>query len=311
MVYLITKFFQLCGSKTGAWAMLALVLVQACFLIGAGQPELDPERARAADDAVEQMAAALAHHAGNRWAGKYVKVARLATDHNDAVRDRLEAAVQARTNCRLVKDTVFTSMYDAALAKAARLGVLSAPCADAWKTQPPADLDEALAVARDAQTGYLVFGSVEEFRRDNDGAQLRLRIRAADAASARCVFDETVRVKTPRAVFANCAGNKGAPKGIGVGVRIAGWLLFVVLLPLTTAFLWQTLLGHESNLVNALCLVALAGTATLAGWAMLRFGLPSVMEALVLLAAFVLAAAWDLYVLGLLEKRRVKLKYQM
>lgn len=311
MVYLMTRIFQFLGTKTGAWAMLVLLLVQGYFLIGTGQPELDPQRAQAADGAAGEMAAALAQYAGNGWAGKYVKVARLTRDPNDALRVRLETALQARTNCRLVEDTVFTSMYDGAIGRASRLGLVSAPRADGWKTQPPAGLEEALTLARDTQTDYLVFGSVEEFRRYDNGARLRLRVLVAEAASLQCVFDQTAVVETPRAVFADHAGGAGAEQGLGAGTKFAGWLLFVVLLPVATAFLWQTLLGYESNLINALCLAALAAAAPFAGWAMLRFGVPDLFEAVLLIAAFLVAVAWDLFVLGLLEERRAALKYQM
>ena len=88
-------------------------------------------------------------------------------------------------------------------------------------------------------------------------------------------------------------------------------ILFVALLPMATATFWQSLLEYESNLVNALCLVFLAGVATLAGWALLHFSKPAMWETVLLFLGFMLAFTWDLFVLNLLEQRRMNSKYAM
>lgn len=311
MLYAITKLLQLCTTKAGAVIMVALLLVQGYFLIRVGQAELDPLRAKAADNVVDKTAEALAQNTGAGWSSKYVKVARLAADPNDELRGRLEVALEARTNCSIVRDTVFSDFRNQLFSKAARLGVLSVPRADAWKTPPIADLESALRLARETKADHVVFGTVDEFRREHENALAQVRIRVADAASASCVFDETFLAGTTPSVFADYTDTQNGSGIVGTGMKLVGWILFVALLPMATATFWQSLLEYESNLVNALCLVFLAGVATLAGWALLHFSKPAMWETVLLFLGFMLAFTWDLFVLNLLEQRRMNSKYAM
>ncbi len=311
MLYLITKLLQLCTTKAGAVIMVAVLLAQGYFLIRVGQPELDPLRAKAADNVVEKAAEAVAGSAGEGWSAKYVKVARLSADPNDELRGRLETALQARTNCSIVNDTVFSDFRNQLLSKAARLGVLSVPRADSWKSQPIAGLEEALTLARDTGADYVVFGAVEDFRKEQESAPTRLRLRVAEAATASCVFDEVFSAGTASAIFADYAGDGDGNGLTRTGLKFLGWALFVALLPMATASFWQSLLEYESNLLNALCLIFLASVATLLGWALLRFGRPTMWETVALFLGFMTAITWNLFVLNLLEQRRVSRKYAM
>ncbi|MFO7976950.1 MAG: hypothetical protein R6V12_20250 [Candidatus Hydrogenedentota bacterium] len=311
MLYLLTKLVHLCTTKVGAVIMIAALLLQGYLLIRVGPPELDPLRAKAADKVTDKAAEAVVRSLGDAWSAKYVKVARLTADHNDELRNRLETALHAHANCRIVRDTVFSDIRNQLFAKAARLGILSVPRADAYKTQPITGLNEALVLAQEADADFVIFGAVEEFRRENENAEARVRIRVAEAASAACVFDDVFSASTAASLFADYTANEEGGGFVQTGLKFLGWLLFVMLLPMATASFWRSLLEYESNLVNALCLLFLAGVAALVGWAMFGFGVPSVWETLVLFLGFMMAITWNLFVLNVLEHRRIHQKYAM
>jgi hypothetical protein len=86
--------------------------------------------------------------------------------------------------------------------------------------------------------------------------------------------------------------------------RLAGWLLFVLLLPVATAPFWLRLLDNESNADNAFALAFLTLVDAALAWGLLGFPLTRWPMLVPVAFALGIAAAWNFFALNLLETRR-------
>lgn len=305
MIIGLTHLIQFATSKYGIMILAAFLAVQGYLLIRPLQKPLDPARAQAADRVCERIVKALSDEAQDTWSAKYVKVARLAGDHGDHIRSRIEAALPARTNCRLVTDSVLAEMRDTIMAKAARLGIVKTATADRWKIRPVTGLNDALALSKSAGVEYVVYGAVEDFRALGEQTYARVSVALADAASGETVFQQSFEDGNGD-VFAAIDPDLMAGEAKRAGWRFVGWVLFVLLLPVCTGSFWVGLLERESNVTNALCLLFLTLLSTLLAWALMGFWMGTVWNWLTLALAFTAAVTWNLFVLSLLERNRVE-----
>ncbi|MBN2310090.1 MAG: hypothetical protein JXR94_14040 [Candidatus Hydrogenedentes bacterium] len=287
---------------------IALLALQFYLLVRPNTAPLDPARAEAADRVAARVADTLGEHAQASWSTAYVKVARLVGDHGDHLRSRIEAALPARVNCHLVTDSVIAELRDATADKAARLGVVNARAADKWKREPIGSLGRALEMARDSGLDLVVYGTVRDFRSLRDFVFLSVDIEVADARSGEPVFASTFR-EGDEAVFADVSSATLTVESKGLGMRIAGWALFVLLLPICSGGFWSGLLARESNATNAVCLLLLTLLGTLVAWVFMGFWLGTLWRKVALLLAFGVSGTWNLFILGVLERNRVERKY--
>lgn len=307
MVWL-AKLVQLGASKYGIALLVLFLVVQGYLFIRPHTPELDPVRAQAADAVAADIAEALGTQADSAWSSKYVKVARLDGDQGDAIRTRIEAALQTRTNCKLVVDSVFAEVRDQVAAKLARLGAIKAATADRWKGQPIQTATDALALARRRGLDYVVYGAVEDFRVLHDQSFVKVAVRVAAAAAGSVVFERRFE-EGDAAVFAGVTTDALRADTTRAGWRLVGWLLFVILLPVCSASFWKGLLERESNLVNAVCLIVLTLIDGLLAWALMGFWLETIWLWLILVFGAVTATIYNLLILNILERNRERGKY--
>ncbi len=304
----LTRLLQFGTGKYGAILLALFLVLQGYLIIRPSTSPLDPARAEAADRVAADVGEALGAYANSAWSGKYVKVERLQGDQGDHLRTRIESALQSGTNCRLVTDSMLAGLRDQVAAKAARLGIVKAAAADAWKGRPVATTGAALGVAREAGLDYVVYGVVEDFRTLNGIASLRAAIEVAGKGSAVPVFRRTFKNQSGM-VFAHVDIGRQPGKRGGASLRLSGWLLFVVLLPICTAPFWREQLERESNFVNFTCLGALTSVDALVTWSLMGFRLGTVWLGVVFTLAVVLAWSYNLLVLSTLERNREREAY--
>jgi len=304
----LSKFIQTATGKYSTILLLVFLGVETYFLIRPSVPPLDEPRAEVANDVARQVADALGRLAANDWASRYVRIARFQGDRYDHVRARIENELPSRTNCRLVTDSVFAEMRDNLAAKAGRLGVVSAVTADGMQAAPVTSLAQALELAQEEKLDYVVCGRVEDFRVELGRAYLRVTVEVADAKSRAIVFTETFESGNG-AVFAGRPAQTISDAPRRSGLRIAGWILFVILLPLGTGWFWKRLLDRESNFVNVICLLFLTAIDAFLAWALIGFDLSTAWLWIFFLIATGAAATWNLFILNVLERSREAAKF--
>lgn len=303
----ISKLIQLGSGKYGATVLVAFMALQGYLLIRPSTPPLDPARAATADALVESIAGHIGQEAGADWSGKYVHVARMPGDPNDAIRGRLEDAIGARTNCTVVTDSLFTELRDATAAKSARLGVVDQATADSWQTRPVGSLTEALEKAQATGLDYVVYGVIEDFRALEGRTFAKADIKVAAADQAALDMEKTF-TQGDAADVAYASANIGRKNPLW---RLVVWLIAVLLLPIVTSGFWSTLLERESNAANAACLLFLTLVEALLTWTLMGFWLGTIWLKVLLALATAAGAAWNLFILNVLERNRVKNKYAM
>lgn len=297
-------------SKYGVIVLVLFLIAQGYLLIQLHPTALDPVRADAADRLADEVVAAIGDHVQSGWSSRYVKVARLAGDPGDQIRRRIEKALPARTNCKLVKDSVLAQLRDEATARAGRLGVVDRAKADAWQGEAADSFEDALGIGRDKKLDYVLYGRVSDFRAQGKDAYVKLAVGVADIANAAVLFERTFERGEGKAIGPPSQGGDRPEHG-GVRLRVFGWVLFALLLPICSASFWINLLDRESSAVNAACVAALTLVDVLLAWALMGFGLGSVLSGLILLVGAALAAAYNLFILNVLERNRVNAKFQV
>ncbi len=296
---------KLVTSRLGLVLLAGFLVFQAWWWITPTTPPLDRARADAAAHVAEDIASTLGEAAGVQWSGRYVAVAPLAGDDTGYLRNRLEAALTARANCRVITDTVVTDLREHAVSKLARLGAVSRPTADAWKPAPVTTLSQALDRGRRTQADFVVYGYVPAFRLAETGVALAVDVAVADVAAGGTIFEQRFEYGGPLTL---ASGNPGAGN-VGAGWRLLGWLFFVLLLPLVTGGAWRNLLDNESLAANAAALGFLTTLDALLAWALLGFSMPTLWVKAVFGIACLAAFTWNLAVLGFYEQHRCETWY--
>ncbi len=296
------------AGRLGLLVILCMVAVQGYMLIRPRSAQLDSARGKAADRLTTQVADVLATQPEMDWTARYVRVARLAGDYEDHVRMRFEQILPVRMNCRIVTDTLLDELRDQIAAKAARLGVLSEPRADSWKLPSVQTLEEALAFGESYDCDFVVYGEVHDFRSLGDRVFLKMDVAVADVTQGACVFQQAVEAGDP-AIMADVGMTALQGENQRAGLRLGLWLAFTLLLPVCTWKLWRMQLERESRAVNGLCLAVLTMLPGTLAWGLMGFSAATVLEWLTLALAFALAMSWNLYILSVIERRRVEERF--
>jgi len=304
----VSKLAKLATGRYGALILVGFLAIQAYLLIRPSTPPLDAPRAEVADDVARQVADALGTLARDTWAAKYVRVARFEGDQNDQVRMRIEDELPARTNCRLVKDSMLAEIRDRLAQKAGRFGLVTAVTADNLQGQPVGSLRDAVELAQRRRFDYVVYGRVEDFRVELGRAYLRVTLEVADAAARNNVFSATYE-SGDGTIYASAPTDILRADTRLTALRLLGWLMFVVLLPIGTGWFWKNLLDRESNFVNVLCLLFLTAIDSLLAWALMGLWLGTVWLWLILLGGIFLSGSYNFFILNVLERSREEAKY--
>lgn len=310
-MFAIGKLIGYIGEKAGKLGLLiivAVLAVQGYMLIRPRSSDLDAARGKAADRLTAQVADILATQQAVDWTSRYVRVARLAGDYEDHVRQRFEKVLPARTNCRMVSDTLLDELRDQIAAKAARLGILSEPRADSWKLPAVRTLDEALAFGEHYECDYVLYGEVHDFRSLGERVFLKMDVAVADVAQGARVFQQAVEAGDPE-IMADVSMAALQGENQRAGLRLGLWLVFTLLLPVCTWSLWRVQLERESRVVNGLCLAALTLLPAALAWGLMGFSAATALEWLTLALALGLAGCWNLYILSVIERRRVEERF--
>ena len=282
----------------------ALLAGQAYRMIHANPAGLDPLRAQAADRIAERVAGVLAAEVGAEWSGKYVVVARLVGDPDDPIRSRIETELPARTNCRVLADTVRAELRDDGASKAARLGAIRQSTADAWKRPPVRSQEEAWALLRALGADVAVYGAVKDFRALDAVVRLELVVYVIDAAQDGILFQRSF-IEGDDTILANVNHGTLARPIQGGGLRWGLWMLFVALLPILGAPFWTSLFDHESLVFSLACLVFVTALDGLLAWTLLGFDLAGAWMKVLFLLILLVCTVWNLFVLGRIERHRI------
>lgn len=259
----MNRLIQFGTGRYGAVTLLLFLGVQGYLLVKPDRPRLDPARARAADELALHAASELSRYAQGGWSSKYVGVARIAGDHGDEIRHRIEKELVARTNCRMVTAPLLSEFRDSTISKVSRLGVVNASTADDWRSRPIDTLSDALSFAEAEDLDFVVFGTVDEFRADDDLVHLRATLKLADVAARSTIME----YRYPEDEVVGSRGDDelgGRPEPTNFYQRLFAWGGFILAFPVITSPFWAGLIARESNFVNALCLLALTIAGTIA-----------------------------------------------
>ena len=308
--FVLGKVVSLGTTRIGIVLMTAVLAIQGYLIIQPNRAPLDPVRADASDQVTNQVVDVLGTLAGNTWTDRYVKVAKLRGDYEDRIRSNIEKALQVRTNCKLVADTMLSELRDEAAAKAARIGLVKPTTADAWKTVPAATFEDALNLAKNSGLDFVIYGNISDFRAIGSRTYLSLSLGVVDVAAGKAVLQKNFQ-EGDTVSFADLSSAAQTMEQKSPRLRVAGWVLFILLAPLCTARLWTNLLDRESRMVNAASLLFLTAADALIAWALMGFRLGSVWRGTILFCALGIAGIWNLFILGAIERRRAENKFSM
>lgn len=127
-----------------------------------------------------------------------------------------------------------------------------------------ASLDQALAQAAGSKAQAVLFGTVNRFEEGRDGAVLDMELALATRPEGRVVwtqrYNNRERAGMPLAVRAA----EAAPAGGGPFLlRLMGWLVFALLLPVFSVQFLRTMLRRQDNRVTAAMLALYTGVDAL------------------------------------------------
>jgi hypothetical protein len=164
-------------------------------------------------------------------------------------------------------------------------------------TSPTGSPDKAGKLAKELGADAAVFGRVEEFSRDRTRGAVRVEVALAEAESGSETMRHSYAALWP-------AGMLDRVASVGAGWRLLIWLGVAVLLPLGAYPVAQATLERESNALSFLFLVGTTIIDLAAALFLLGFAVRTVWVALLVIAAFVAAGAYNYLVLNSYEKMR-------
>lgn len=166
---------------------------------------------------------------------------------------------------------------------------------------PVATATEAVAAAKSLGVAGVVFGRVEENRRDRDSASVRVDLKVARIDTGEQVFARSLTARQPPP--ATTASEGVSASGILSGIRpFAVWAVIMLLLPILLVPIIRQMLEKESNTVNLALLLALTLVDVLVACLLLGNPLAGWIPGLLLLGALAVAGPYNYWLCSLLEK---------
>jgi hypothetical protein len=157
--------------------------------------------------------------------------------------------------------------------------------------------EEAAGEARKLDADVAVYGRIDEFDRLGRRGSLRMDVRAAEAATGEETVQRALAVEWP-------ATSMDRVVMLGAGWRLLIWIGAALVLPLLAYPLARATLERESNALTFSLLAGLTVLDIAVALLMLGFAVYSVWTALLVIAAFLVGAAYNYIVLNSYEKMR-------
>jgi hypothetical protein len=157
---------------------------------------------------------------------------------------------------------------------------------------------EAGRVAKDLGADAAIFGTVEEFSRTGSEGAVRLEIAVAAADSGEEIMRQEYARVWPDGLLDTVAS-------VGTGWRLLIWLGLAAVLPFAAYPIARGALDRESNPLTFFLLSAMTALDVIVALLLLGFSVRTVWAAMLVVAAFGAAAAYNYVVLNSYEKMRV------
>ena len=268
------------------WALAGLLAIGAweAYTILRPEPiELDEPRRKVADEACWQAVERLP----SLDIDGQVAVLRLDGDKTGYVTKRLRQLIERTGKYRQPAESLVTRvMQDLQI-----------------EETPVADPQQAASAGRRMKVPYVLLGRVHRFASDRRQGVIEMELTVLDVEK-RSAVAEPLLVAVPSPGARPGAPGHASSRWSAPATRALIWLAAVVLLPLATMPLIRRVLARESNTATGVALGAYAVVGWLVALALVGFNIAGWLPGLLMLAAFVIALAYDYYAFNRIEQNR-------